>query len=94
VYNLGSGRPVAVVRLVQLLAQLLGVEARVVQLRAPGRGEVVRTHANISAAQRELGFRPGVSLEAGLAGFVDWYVGHYGRDLGGMQADELAYVAD
>ncbi len=94
VLNLGSGRPVAVGELVQLLARLLGREARVVVQPAPGRGEVLRTHANISAAARELGYRPGVALEEGLARFVAWFVGHYGRDLARMPPDELAFVAE
>lgn len=59
VFNVGTGTPVAVNRLVELL------EGAVVHVpRRPG--EPDRTHADIAAIQRELGWRPKVSIEEGV----------------------------
>jgi nucleoside-diphosphate-sugar epimerase len=37
----------------------------------PGNGR--RSHADVSAAARELGFRPRVSVEQGLRLMLDWF---------------------
>ncbi|CAA6664095.1 unnamed protein product [Spirodela intermedia] len=67
VYNLGNTSPVPVTKL---------AKKRVV--RMPANGDVFFTHANVSLARRELGYRPATSLAAGLRKFVDWYVDYYG----------------
>ena len=36
-------------------------------------GDVPETYADISATQRDLGFEPRTSIEAGIPRFVDWY---------------------
>ncbi|TGV61943.1 protein CapI, partial [Mesorhizobium sp. M2D.F.Ca.ET.160.01.1.1] len=36
-------------------------------------GEVEKTYADTSALERDFGFKPKVSIEEGLAKFVDWY---------------------
>ncbi|MEK7068477.1 MAG: NAD-dependent epimerase/dehydratase family protein [Patescibacteria group bacterium] len=41
--------------------------------RAPRRGDVRHTHADIAAARRLLGYRPKVSFKEGLARTVAWY---------------------
>jgi len=59
VFNVGTGTPVAVNRLVELL------KGEVVHVpRRPG--EPDRTHADIREIQRELGWRPKVSIEEGV----------------------------
>jgi UDP-glucuronate 4-epimerase len=36
-------------------------------------GDVRQTYADIDAIQRELGYQPSVSIEAGVPQFVRWY---------------------
>jgi UDP-glucuronate 4-epimerase len=43
----------------------------------PRNGDVRFTHANISKAQRELGYMPTTDLESGLKKFVRWYLDFY-----------------
>ncbi len=75
--NVGRGTPVAMARFVALLEELLSTKAHV-ELRPAQPGEMEVTCADVTALERETGFRAGVPLEQGLARLVAWY-----RDLEG-----------
>ncbi|WCJ36515.1 UDP-glucuronate 4-epimerase 4 [Euphorbia peplus] len=77
IYNLGNTSPVPVSKLVSILEKLLKVKAKKVVLPMPGNGDVLFTHANISLAQRELGYKPNTDLQTGLKKFVRWYLDYY-----------------
>ncbi len=69
VYNIGSGKPVAVRTLVEAIAALVGGDAadRVDFGAAPYRADDrVDRYADIAAARRDLGFEPRVTLVEGL----------------------------
>lgn len=78
IYNLGNTTPVPIGRLVSILEKLLMVKAKKKVLPMPRNGDVPFTHANISLAQRELGYKPATDLETGLKKFVKWYVDYHG----------------
>lgn len=77
IFNLGNTTPVPVSRLVSLLEKILKVKAETEVLPLPRNGDVEFTHANISLAQRELGYMPTTDLETGLKKFVRWYLSYY-----------------
>ena len=77
IFNLGNTAPVPVTDLVSILEKLLKVKAKRLVLPMPRNGDVKFTHANISLAQRELGYRPTTDLETGLKKFVRWYLNYY-----------------
>ncbi|PKI59553.1 hypothetical protein CRG98_020081 [Punica granatum] len=77
VFNLGNTSPVPVTRLVSILEKLLKVKANKKLMPMPSNGDVMFTHANISSAQRELGYKPTTDLETGLKKFVHWYLKYY-----------------
>lgn len=77
ILNLGNTTPVPVSRLVSLLEKILKVKAETKVLPLPRNGDVQFTHANISLAQRELGYMPTTDLETGLKKFVRWYLSYY-----------------
>lgn len=77
IFNLGNTTPVPVSRLVSLLEKILKVKAETKVLPLPRNGDVEFTHANISLAQRELGYMPTTDLETGLKKFVRWYLSYY-----------------
>ena len=62
VFNLGNTSPVPVSDLVTILERLLKVKAKRSILKLPRNGDVQFTHANISSAQRELGYKPSTDL--------------------------------
>ncbi|KAF8780900.1 hypothetical protein HU200_000861 [Digitaria exilis] len=81
VYNLGNTSPVPVTRMVAILEKLLGKKANKRIVTMPSNGDVPFTHANVSHAAHDFGYRPTTSLEAGLRHFVDWFVEYYKLDV-------------
>ncbi|KAH0721532.1 UDP-glucuronate 4-epimerase 3-like [Solanum tuberosum] len=77
VFNLGNTSPVPVSDLVTILERLLKVKAKRALMKLPRNGDVQFTHANISFAQRELGYKPTTYLQTGLKKFVRWYLSYY-----------------
>ncbi|KAJ8767656.1 hypothetical protein K2173_018214 [Erythroxylum novogranatense] len=76
-YNLGNTSPVPVAKLVSILEKVLKVKAKKKVLPLPRNGDVEFTHANISLAQRDLGYKPTVDLETGIKKFVRWYLSYH-----------------
>ncbi|KAF2303467.1 hypothetical protein GH714_018670 [Hevea brasiliensis] len=85
VFNLGNMSPVPVTDLVGILERLLKMKAKRNIKKLPRNGDVPFTHANISLAQRELGYKPTTDLQTGLKKFVRWYLSYY--HVGGKKAD-------
>jgi UDP-glucuronate 4-epimerase len=71
-YNLGNSRSEELMTLIALIEQACGrkAELRFEPLQA---GDVPETYADIGAAERDLGFSPATSIEAGIPRFVDWF---------------------
>lgn len=77
VFNLGNTKPVSVGNLVDILESELKVPAKKSIVRMPRNGDVPFTHANVTAATTELGYRPTTPLQSGLHNFVVWYRDYY-----------------
>ena len=73
VINLGSDRPVKMNDVIKLIEGYLEEKANVVQTEAVP-GDIRATWADIRKAGELLGWRPEVSLEAGVKAAVDWYL--------------------
>ncbi|XP_050130589.1 UDP-glucuronate 4-epimerase 1-like [Malus sylvestris] len=78
IFNLGNTSPVTVPTLVNILERHLKTKAKKKVVDMPGNGDVPFTHANISSAGRELGYKPTTNLQSGLNKFVRWYLSYYG----------------
>lgn len=72
VYNLGSSEPIGLNALVKAIEARLEMKADI-QYWAMQGGDVDRTFADVSIADKELGYQPQVSIEEGLHRFVQWY---------------------
>ncbi|WP_287123415.1 NAD-dependent epimerase/dehydratase family protein [Mesorhizobium sp.] len=71
-YNVGNNRPVRLGDFIDTLEKLLGVKA--IRHSEPMQSsDVERTYADMTALERDFGFKPSVSTEDGLKKFVDWY---------------------
>ena len=75
--NIGGGRPVGLLRMIELLEQNLGVAAKKI-MRPMQPGDVTATHADVTKLVALTGYAPSVTLEEGLPRFVEWYRGFYG----------------
>ncbi|MDP6690263.1 MAG: GDP-mannose 4,6-dehydratase [Alphaproteobacteria bacterium] len=72
IYNIGNNHPEELLRLIEVLEDSLGRKAeRVLQPMQPG--DVKETYADLTAIQRDLGFRPATTIEQGVPKFTAWY---------------------
>ena len=72
VYNIGNSRSEDLMRVVQLLEEATGKKA-LLDPQPMQPGDVKDTFADISAIERDLGFRPATTIDEGMPRFVDWY---------------------
>ena len=72
-FNLGSGRSVALNDLIDCLGFIVGCEPVIVHDPAAA-GDMTHTHADLSRAASELGYVPQTSLMAGLETQWQWYI--------------------
>ena len=73
VLNIGSGQRVTVVELAEKLAAILGRPDLTPEITGTFRlGDIRHCFADVSAAEDALGFRPRVTLEAGVAELAGW----------------------
>jgi UDP-glucuronate 4-epimerase len=77
VYNIGNHRSEELSRMIDLIEQACGrkAERRLLPMQP---GDVRDTYADISAIQRDLGFRPTTAIDEGVPRFVDWYRSYHG----------------
>ncbi|HAA76034.1 TPA: capsular biosynthesis protein CpsI [Candidatus Latescibacteria bacterium] len=72
IYNIGNDQTVSVNEVIEMLEGITGKKALRNDL-PERRGDVRATFADISALERDTGFRPQTSIEQGLESFVAWY---------------------
>jgi UDP-glucuronate 4-epimerase len=78
IINLGESQTITLHRLIELLEEALG-ERALIERYPPQPGDLPRTHADISKAQRLLGYQPTTPIEIGLQRFVSWFKGEIAR---------------
>ena len=77
IFNIGNESTVELLRYIQVLEQELGLPARM-ELLPLQAGDVPDTEADVSELIAQVGYRPTVSVDQGVANFVRWYRGYYG----------------
>lgn len=75
-YNIGSNRPVELLRYIEVLEDCLGrkAEKNLLPLQP---GDVPDTYADVDALVQDVGYRPSTPVEEGVKRFVDWYRAFY-----------------
>jgi UDP-glucuronate 4-epimerase len=76
IINLGSSNPIKLLDLVDLIQENMSKKANLNFLPSQS-GDVERTYADISKAERLLGYSPKVNIETGIEKFVKWYLNQY-----------------
>jgi len=72
IFNLGESDSVPLPRFIAALESALGKPAIIEEVPLPP-GDVPRTLADITQAQKLLGYHPSTSIEQGIPKFIDWY---------------------
>jgi len=75
-YNIGNEQPVELLRYIEVLEACLGRKA-VMEMLPLQPGDVPDTEADVSDLIANVGYRPVVPVEAGVANFVRWYREYY-----------------
>ena len=76
IYNIGNNSPVPLMRFINALEAALGKEAEKIYMDMQP-GDVLRTYADVTDLERDIGFKPSTSIEDGIKRFVDWYKEFY-----------------
>lgn len=77
IYNIGNSRSESLLRVVELLEEASGHMA-LLDPQPMQPGDVPETFAEISAIERDHGFRPTTRIEEGVPRFVSWYRDYHG----------------
>lgn len=78
IINIGGSRTVELNRLISLAEEIIGKKAIIVEKPIP-EGDVIRTYADVSKANKLIDFSPKVRIEEGLSRFVDWFIKEKGK---------------
>ncbi len=70
--NIAGGKRISVNELVKIISNILGSQPRII-FSDKKAGEASNTHADISKAEKILGYKPKVSMEEGIRNFVQWF---------------------
>jgi len=80
IYNIGNSHPIPLMHYIQALEKALGKKAQL-ELLPMQPGDVRATEADVSRLVSDLGYRPQIDVETGVARFVEWYCDYYGVEL-------------
>ncbi len=72
IYNIGNNKSETLLRLISILEDALGRKAETI-MEPMQKGDVKATYADITAINRELGFKPTTPIEVGVPRFVEWF---------------------
>ena len=75
-YNIGSNRPIDLLRYIEVLEECLGKKAQKIMLPMQP-GDVADTFADVRELEADIGYRPTTPVEVGVRNFVDWYRDYY-----------------
>ncbi|MGW5695776.1 dTDP-glucose 4,6-dehydratase [Streptomyces asiaticus] len=78
VYNIGGGTELTNLELTERLLELLGVDRSLIERVPDRKGHDRRYSVDIAKISAELGYRPEMSFETGLAETAKWYMTHRG----------------
>jgi UDP-glucuronate 4-epimerase len=76
-YNIGSNRPIQLLRYIEVLEECLGRKAERI-MKPLQLGDVPDTFANVDELIADVGYKPDTPIEVGVRNFVDWFSGYYG----------------
>lgn len=77
VHNIGSSRPVELMRYIELLEDCLGCKATKTLLPMQ-QGDVPDTFADVGELERAVGYAPRTPVDVGVRRFAEWFLEFYG----------------
>jgi len=77
IYNIGSNRPIELLRYIEVLEDCLGRKAERI-MKPLQLGDVPDTFANVDELIADVGYKPDTPIEVGVRNFVEWFKSYYG----------------
>ncbi|MFX0071061.1 MAG: SDR family oxidoreductase [Candidatus Hermodarchaeota archaeon] len=81
IFNIGAGNPISLNNLGKLILKLTGKEHLKLEYTDPRPGDIKHSFADLTKAQKLLGFQPKYDQEQGLREYFNWYVKKFNIDL-------------
>ncbi|HOK56546.1 MAG TPA: SDR family NAD(P)-dependent oxidoreductase [bacterium] len=72
IFNVGSGKPVSILEMAELLIKLLGKDLKPEITYKFRKGDVRHCYADISKIKNKIGFEPQTTLEEGMKKLIEW----------------------
>lgn len=82
IYNIGNNNPIPLMRFIHALESSIGIEAKKIYMDMQP-GDVLRTYADVSDLEHDIGFKPSTTIEEGINRFIEWYLDYYHVSRGG-----------
>ena len=76
IYNIGNGNPVQLMDYVNAIEKTLNIEAKK-NFMPMQPGDVQKTYADVENLKKDFGYKPSITIEYGVAKFIDWYRLYY-----------------
>ena len=76
IFNIGNGSPVELMRYIEAVESSLGVKGKYNMMDIQP-GDVPATHADTTALEEYIGFKPQTTVEEGVSRFISWYKDYY-----------------
>lgn len=76
IFNIGNGSPVELMRYIEAVESSLDLKGKYKMMDIQP-GDVPATHADTSALEEYIGFKPHTTVEEGVSRFISWYKEYY-----------------
>lgn len=76
ILNIGNSAPISIMKYVEVIEKKIGRKA-IKQFEPMRQGDIKETHANHTALEKLIEFKPQIKIEVGVNRFVDWYREYY-----------------
>ncbi len=76
IYNIGSNRPIQLLRYIELLEECLGRKTERI-MKPLQLGDVPDSFANVDELIADVGYKPDTPVDVGVRKFVDWFTEYY-----------------
>ena len=76
IFNIGNGSPVKLMSYIEAVESSLGIKGYYNMMDIQP-GDVPATHADTTALEEYIGFKPETSVERGVSKFISWYKEYY-----------------
>lgn len=77
-YNIGNSQPVQLLEYIEAIETALDKTA-IKEMMPMQPGDVKQTYANVSLLKKDFKYQPTTDVKQGIANFVAWYKGFYGK---------------